>query len=164
MEDNRFERFCSLTGSAAKSIARLKAARMNAFDLSAAHTQCLCMLHEAMPEGLTQTELARRIGMDRAQVSRVLHTLRDRGDLPSDAPAGYKHRHTLTEAGMNAADAVQAIVAQVHAYVSEGIPQEDLVCFYRTFGHIAQRLERAVTLFGTPDDPTHKENESRESV
>ena len=38
MEDNRFELFCCLTGSAAKSIARLKAARMDAFDLSAAHT------------------------------------------------------------------------------------------------------------------------------
>ena len=44
MEDNRFERFCSLTGSAAKSIARLKAARMDEFHLTAAHTQCLCLL------------------------------------------------------------------------------------------------------------------------
>ena len=151
MEDNRFELFCSLTGSAAKSIARLKAARMDAFDLSAAHTQCLCLLHEAMPEGLTQAELSRRIGMDRAQVSRVLRALRERGYLPDEPQTGYKRRYALTAAGMAAANAVQSIVAQVHAYVSEGIPQEDIICFYRTFAHIAQRLESAVTLFGAPD-------------
>ena len=151
MEDNRFELFCSLTSSAAKSIARLKAARMDAFDLSAAHTQCLCLLHEAMPEGLTQAELSRRIGMDRAQVSRVLRTLRERGYLPDAPQTGYKRRYVLTEAGLAAANGVQSIVAQVHAYVSEGIPQEDIICFYRTFAHIAQRLESAVTLFGAPD-------------
>ena len=151
MEDNRFELFCCLTGSAAKSIARLKAARMDAFDLSAAHTQCLCLLHEAMPEGLTQTELSRRIGMDRAQVSRVLRTLRERGYLPDAPQTGYKRRYVLTEAGLAAANGVQSIVAQVHAYVSEGIPPEDIVCFYRTFAHIAQRLESAVTLFGAPE-------------
>ena len=150
MEDNRFELFCSLTGSAAKSIARLKAARMDAFDLSAAHTQCLCLLREAMPEGLTQTELARHIGMDRAQVSRVLRALRERGYLPDAPQTGYKRRYVLTGAGMATANDVQAIIAQVHAYVSEGIPYEDLVCFYRTFAHIAQRLESAVTLFGAP--------------
>ena len=150
MEDNRFELFCSLTGSAAKSIARLKAARMDEFHLTAAHTQCLCLLFESMPAGLTQTELARRIGMDRAQVSRVLRALRERGYLPQSEASGYKHRDTLTEAGMAAARQVQAIVTQVHAYVSEGIPREDLLCFYRTFERIALRLESAVTLFGTP--------------
>ena len=156
MEDNRFERFCSLTGSAAKSIARLKAARMDEFHLTAAHTQCLCLLFESMPAGLTQTELARRIGMDRAQVSRVLRALRERSYLPQSKASGYKHRYTLTEAGMAAARQVQAIVAQVHAYVSEGIPHEDIVCFYRPFAHIAQRLESAVTLFGSPgkDNPS----------
>ena len=154
MEDNRFELFCSLTSSAAKSIARLKAARMDAFDLSAAHTQCLCLLHEAMPEGLTQAELSRRIGMDRAQVSRVLRALRERGYLPDEPQTGYQRRYALTAAGMAAANAVQSIVAQVHAYVSEGIPREDLLCFYRTFERIALRLESAVTLFGAPSSGT----------
>ena len=88
--------------------------------------------------------------MDRAQVSRVLRTLRERGYLPDDPQTGYKHRYVLTEAGLAAANGVQSIVAQVHAYVSEGIPPEDIVCFYRTFAHIAQRLESAVTLFGAP--------------
>lgn len=151
MEDNRFELFCGLTASAAKSIQRLKAARMNAFDLSAAHTQSLCLLYEAMPDGLTQTELARRIGMDRAQVSRVLRTLRERGCLPDDAQTGYKRRYVLTEEGVRTARQVQAIIAQVHAYVSEGISREDLICFYRTFERIARRLENAVPLFCAPD-------------
>ena len=151
MEENRFERFCSLTGSAAKSIARLKAARMNAFDLSAAHTQCLTLLFEAMPAGLTQSELARRIGMDRAQVSRVLSALRSHGYLPADRPSGYKCRYVLTERGYCAAQQVQTIITEVHDYVSEGIPQEDLLCFYRTFERIAGRLESAVTRFARPE-------------
>ena len=150
MDIDRFLHFEAMIGSAAKSIQWLKALRMDAFHLSAAHTSCMTALLRAMPTGLTQTELRRSLGMDRAQVSRVLRALRERGYLPPSEASGYKHRYTLTEAGMAAARQVQAIVAQVHAYVSEGIPREDLLCFYRTFERIALRLESAVTLFGTP--------------
>ena len=47
MDTSRFEQFSRLTSSAAKSIAKLKSAQMEAFSLSGAHTNCLCRLHES---------------------------------------------------------------------------------------------------------------------
>ena len=48
MDTSRFEQFSALMTSAAKSISKLKAAQMDAFSLSGAHTTCLCRLHEAL--------------------------------------------------------------------------------------------------------------------
>ena len=55
MDTSRFEQFSSLMTGAAKSIAKLKAAQMEAFSLSGAHTSCLCRLYEA--GSLTQGEV-----------------------------------------------------------------------------------------------------------
>ena len=55
LDTSRFEQFSSLMTGAAKSIAKLKAAQMEAFSLSGAHTSCLCRLYEA--GSLTQGEL-----------------------------------------------------------------------------------------------------------
>ena len=51
MEESRFELFAGLLNSAVKSIQRLKAAGMKQFNLSAAHTTCLCRLAEAGEDG-----------------------------------------------------------------------------------------------------------------
>ena len=88
MDTSRFEQFSSLMTGAAKSIAKLKAAQMEAFSLSGAHTSCLCRLYEA--GSLTQGELTRAVQMDRSQVSRVLRDLAQKGYVSADAQAGYK--------------------------------------------------------------------------
>lgn len=41
MDTSHFEQFSRLTSSAAKSIAKLKSAQMEAFSLSGTHTNCL---------------------------------------------------------------------------------------------------------------------------
>lgn len=91
--------------SAAKSVSKLKAAQMDAFSLSGAHTNCLCRLHEA--GSLTQGELTRLEQMDRSQVSRVLRDLAQKGYVVSDTQAGYKRRYTLTPAGEQTAARVE---------------------------------------------------------
>ena len=85
MDTSRFEQFSSLMTGAAKSIAKLKAAQMEAFSLSGAHTSCLCRLYEA--GSLTQGELTRAVQMDRSQVSRVLRDLAQKGYVSADAQA-----------------------------------------------------------------------------
>ncbi len=148
MEHQRIELFCSLTDSACKSIQRLKATQMDAFDLSAAHTRSLCLLLEALPTGLTQTELAQRCGMDRAQISRVLSALRNRNYLTTVGQGDYKKRYVLTEAGIEVANQIEAMIEEIYAYVGKDIPREDLIGFYRTFSLIEQRLKQAVAHFG----------------
>lgn len=107
MDTSRFEQFSSLMTGAAKSIAKLKAAQMEAFSLSGAHTSCLCRLYEA--GSLTQGELTRAVQMDRSQVSRVLRDLAQKGYVSADAQAGYKRRYALTPTGLETAARVETV-------------------------------------------------------
>ena len=150
MDDNRFELFMGLLSSAAKSIQRLKASQMEPFRLSAAHTDCLCSLASAMPEGLTQTQLAERLRMDRAQISRVLRDLREQAYVFPGEVGIYKSRYRLTDAGRRIAEEAMRIIEEIHTFVSGSIPREEIEGFYRTFKTIAGNLTEAVHLYGEP--------------
>ena len=146
MDTSRFEQFSSLMTGAAKSIAKLKAAQMEAFSLSGAHTSCLCRLYEA--GSLTQGELTCAVQMDRSQVSRVLRDLAQKGYVSADAQAGYKRRYTLTPAGEQTAARVEAIILDINRFVSDAIPDADIEVFYKTLTTITQNLQLAVEKYG----------------
>ena len=146
MDTSRFEQFSRLTSSAAKSIAKLKSAQMEAFSLSGAHTNCLCRLHES--GSLTQSELTRLENMDRSQVSRVLRDLMDKGYVTSDAQTGYKRRYSLTPLGIQTASRVEDIILTINRFVSGDIPDADIEIFYRTLSVITGNLALAVEKFG----------------
>lgn len=162
MDNARFARFEGYIGSAAKSIARLKAARMAHFQLSAAHTSCMLRLLAA-PDGLTQTGLREALGMDRAQISRVLHQLGDRGYVSSDG-TGYNRVYRLTQSGLSVSREVDSIVSEVLSFVSGAIPQEEIEAFYRTFSIIAANLARAESHFGAPQDQQTPSSTAQESI
>ena len=161
MEDSRFELFMGLLGSASKSIQRLKAAGMERYSLSAAHTDCLYLLAGAMPEGMTQSQLAARLSMDRAQVSRVLRDLRERAYVLAGGAAGYKCRYRLTEAGSRIAAETERVIRGVNAFVSGSIPREEIDAFYRTFRTIAARLSEAVPLYAASCEENAQIEEDR---
>lgn len=156
MDIDRFLHFEAMIGSAAKSIQRLKALRMDAFHLSAAHTSCLTALLRAMPAGLTQTELRRSLGMDRAQVSRVLSGLCERGYVCGDG-SGYKRPYRLTENGLQVSQEIDSIIREVLGYVSGSIPPGEIERFYQTFSIITENLSRAVAVYG--DSPESNEEQ-----
>lgn len=140
----------ALVASAGKSIQRIKTAGMDAFSLSAAHTDCLSSLALA-PDGLTQAQLAGALRMDRAQVSRVLRDLRAHAYVRTDGDPGYRRRYRLTDAGRRIAEEIARVSAQVSAYVRRGIPPEELESFYRTFSLLAKRLGDAAGLCAPPE-------------
>lgn len=144
MDESRFELFAGLIGRASKSIQRIKSVKMKKYRLSAAHTTCLCKLAEADAQGLTQGELTALEGMDRAQISRVLGDLVQRGYVTSKSQTGrYKRRYALTSAGQMVTGEIKEIILDVNRFVSGQIPSEDIQVFYRTLTAIAQNLERA---------------------
>lgn len=149
MEESRFAQFTVLIASAAKSIQRLKIARMEQFHLSAAHTNCLCRLAQS-PSGLTQRELSRLENVDRAQISRVLRELGERGYVLPGAQSGYKSRYRLTALGAQTADEIQSIIREINQFVSGQIPQTEIDSFYGTFKTITENLSKAVRLYGEP--------------
>ncbi len=144
MKESRLELFSGLINSAGKSIQRIKAEKMKKYNLSAAHTTCLCRLEKAGHTGLTQGQLAALEGMDRAQISRVLAELQRRNyveALPHDGR--YKKRYALTPAGQEITGEIQDIILQTNRFVSGSIPPEDIETFYRTLRTITENLERA---------------------
>lgn len=145
MEEFGYQRFAALIASAAKDIQRIKKVKMEQYGLSAAHTTCLCKLRAAGAEGLTQGQLMAQEQVDRAQISRVLRELTDQGyTAVQDSASAYKRRYSLTAPGIQAADEINAIIAEVNAFVSGQIPAAELSAFYRTMEQITANLHRAV--------------------
>ncbi len=147
MDESRFQLFSNLMNRSARSIQRIKAEKMKKYDLTAAHTTCLCRLAEAGEGGLTQGQIIALEGMDRSHISRVLGELRRRGYVsPAGAEGQYRRRYRLTPVGEETAAEIQAVILEINRFVSDQIPAEDIQTFYRTLCVITQNLDRAAQI------------------
>lgn len=144
MEESRLSQFSGLISSAAKSIQRLKHAKMKQLRLSSAQAAFLCRLAEAGEEGLTQGELITLEGMDRAQVSRVLKNLCARQyTAPAQPGSGYKRHYVLTPKGEEAARELRGAMREIDQLVHGHIPERDAEVFCRILSGIRHGLEQA---------------------
>lgn len=141
-----FEAFSSMLGSATKSLERLKSKGMEEFGLSGTHTLCLRQLYDAS-NGLTRTELANRLSVDRAQITRVIGELLEKGFVTeSGGGSGYRKKCALTEKGRTATSEINGIVERINRFVSGDISTERLLSFYETLGEICDNLKKAEEL------------------
>ncbi len=141
---DRFEMFVSLTGTAMKSIQRIKAQKMKKYGLTSAHTNCICRLESAGENGLTQMQIVRLESVDPSQISRVLHDLMDKGYVQINGEEGrYRRRYSLTDEGIRIAHEIREIILEINDYVSHDISGEDIEQFYGTFKIISDRLIEA---------------------
>ena len=141
-EQGRLVRFTGLTAGAMKSIQTMEAAKMARYGLSAAHTNLLCRLAR-LPEGATQRQLADLEMVDRAQVSRVLRGLEERGLIEKTGGGAYRQKIRLTGRGREVTAEMDRIILGLNRFVSRDIPPEDLEVFYRTLETIAENLSEA---------------------
>lgn len=144
METDRFDRFCSLTGGASKSIQRLKSKHMTHFGLASAHTMCLRHLR-ACPEGLTRMELTEMCDIDKAQISRTVNELCAKGYIveTENENNNYRKRLKLTPLGRDTAEKINKAITEIHSFVSTDLNEEQLETFYETFAIICDRLKKA---------------------
>ena len=116
---------------------------MEAYGLGSSHTLCVCRLFEAS-EGLSKTRLAALCGVDKAQISRVISELQEKGYVHAiHAPTCYRQRYRLTESGRRMAECVMADITEINGFVSGAIPPEELASFYRTMKSICDNLKKA---------------------
>ena len=138
-----FESFSALLGAATKSLERLKSKGMEGFGLSGTHTLCLRRLYDA-PEGLTRTELSALLSVDRAQITRVIGELLEKGFVEETGRgSGYRKKCMLTEKGRETTAEINAIVDRINRFVSGDIPPERLNSFYDTLEEICENLKKA---------------------
>ena len=139
LEQERFEEFSSLISGIYGSIQKLKARYTAQLGLKAVHVFWIYLLREH-PEGMSASELAAAGQSDRSLVSREIDDLFEKGIIFTRDESGkrrYGSKLELTDKGRELADVISAVAAEVQDTVSRGIPEEDLVTFYRTLRTLA---------------------------
>lgn len=141
MQENRFELFDVSMSLICKSIQKIKSEIMQSYGLKSSHVLFMVQLGER-EEGLTASELSRAGHMDKAQISRVVSELTDKGFIAkcSDRGQKYKNKFTLTEAGKSIARDLNQLIAKALDYVGGSIPKADLEIFYRTLFTISDKI------------------------
>lgn len=146
-----FEAFNGLIGNAEKSLEKLKSKGMEEYGLSGTYTLCLRQLYDN-DGGWTRTELARRCGVDRAQITRVIGELIAKNLVQEiGCGANYRKKCILTEQGRAVTAEVNETVSRMTRLVSGDIPKERLAVFYETLTEICEKLQQAVELLEKGD-------------
>lgn len=144
-QSDRFERFVGLIAQINKEIQRLKAQNMAQFDLRGTDVMCLVCLRKH-PEGIPAADIARTISVDRALVSRSIHSLRMSGFVTSaqrDDAGSYRCPVFLTEKGKELATQVDGIITQLVNKAVQDLAPDDVAAMYRV---LTQILANLVTL------------------
>lgn len=141
MEQDRLEAFMTLITSASRSITKLKSRGMASYGLGSTHTACVRILY-GTPNGLTRTQLSNKCELDKAQISRIINELVEKGYVTENpGPSSYKKRILLTEKGKRITEEINQLVLDINTLVSGEIPDADIETFYKVFGTICQNLK-----------------------
>lgn len=143
----RFARFSYAISEISRHWHKIAAQEMEKYGLKAPHSVYLISLYRHS-EGITAARLAQECGKDKADVSRMVTILEEKG-LVSREGASYRALLRLTETGKEAAEQVQKRAATAVELGGEGIGEENRETFYAVLERIAINL-RAVGENGLP--------------
>ena len=138
--EERFETFTVLINGISRSIHKLKALEMAEFDLKSSHVSCLYYLFRQ--DSLTAKELCDICAEDKANISRALKYLEERGYLVchSKTAKRYQSPLTLTEKGREVGAFIAERIDRILASVSEGISDEHRRIMYESLEKIRENL------------------------
>ena len=133
-----------LIDTAHKGISRVKQNIVVDTPVKKVHTMWLYKLLKHK-NGLTASELAAVSMIDRSLISRELTSLAADGYITIDSQGkkrGYNSRIKLTENGKEIAGKIAATATEAQKNIGAGVPDEDLVVFYRTLEKICSNFEK----------------------
>ena len=147
MNKDRYEAFNNLIYAALKSMQKIKHKGMLPYGLSSTHTICIRRLYENQ-SGVTRAQLAKLCMIDKAQISRIVTELEEKGYLSEsgESKANYRAKLILTEEGIKTAAEINEIVLKINKFVSGEIPEENINIFYDTLQQICDNLKKAESL------------------
>ena len=156
--DSRFFRLTTSLGRLQKLIQKIKTEGMGRVALKGSDTVVLCQL-AAYPQGQRFAELTERCELDPALISRILASLTRAGYVNKEGePGKYNALYTLTPAGQQCADRVDAVIAAFRRQADNGITPEELETFYSVLQRMTANLEGALQDAPALFAPLHKEN------
>ena len=138
---SKYEIFTTVVSSLYHDIQRIERQEMARYGLKGPHAQCLAIMAR-FPGGLTAAQLCEICERDKAAISRTVAELEEAGLLTRKEHNGIRYRVplVLTEAGLTAAQAVNAVAGRAVEQAGAGLHDDQRAVFYEVLGQIAQNL------------------------
>lgn len=140
---DRFERFSLAVFEISKHWHKLTSEELEVYGLKGPHSMYLIAMHQR-PEGVTASQLCELCGRDKADVSRMMSIMEEKGLVIRENPnqSQYKGLFKLTAAGKSAADYACARAQLAVELACAGIDEPTIKIFYETLSKIALNLRR----------------------
>ncbi len=149
---NRFERFSFAISDISRNWHKLTGDEMEKHGLKSAHSVYLLALarHE---EGLTAPQLCEICGKDKADVSRMMKIMEQKGFVRKQG--GFQNRYggtfQLTETGQQVTAQIRSRASRAVEIAGAGLTDEHREIFYQSLESIAAKL-RQMTEEGLPEE------------
>ena len=158
MEGERFEQFSSLISGIYRDIQKIKTKWTEPLGMKSVHIFWVYLLKNH-PEGLSASDLSRHSQSNRSLVSREIQDLIRLGYVQTESSKHrrYGQKLTLTQSGQLVAQRIGEASLEIQQQVNAGIPEEDLLIFYRTLGILMENFHRVTeqSLEETHGSKTH---------
>lgn len=149
---NRFERFSYSMFEITRHWHKLTADEMAKYGLKGTHSIYLLTLL-SHPEGLNAPQLCELCDRDKADVSRMMAIMEEKGLVSKEYAGNSKYRGVfkLTPIGLTAGKQVQHRAARAVAMAGKDLSEEDRKIFYDSLESILQNL-RQLSQDGIPEE------------
>ena len=142
MERERFEILSATMLRLVRAVQEIKAQKMGAYGLKGRSAAVLCRIFE-QGGGMSATALVKACEVDKAQISRCLAELCEKGFVVREGTGEhrYKQNYVLTASGMAAAGDISRAFADIERTVSKNLSAHELEGFYRTLYRLCDNFD-----------------------
>lgn len=136
----RYEKLSVGVSEITRLLHKISYAEMRRFGLRGAWAKYLLMLYKHK-SGLTAAKICELCGRNKADVSRSLAELEERGIIEKAGKGNYRVKLRLTEQGCEIAEKVNQTAKRAIEFVGKDITAEERDVFYRALDSIVNNLE-----------------------
>lgn len=147
---DRFERFSMAISEISRHWHKIAAEELEKYGLKGPHAIYLTAMYQHQ-DGITAARLAELCGRDKADVSRMMTIMEQKGLVLRDGANNYRALLRLSEEGLEAARYIRSRAAAAVAIAGRELSEENRTIFYEALDSIARNL-RDLSQNGLPKD------------
>lgn len=127
-----------------KQLHEQKNKKLSQHDLKVTNARCLLRIAQSGNEGMSATEIAHACEIDKAQISRCMLELTQKGCVirVDDGKRRYKQKYHLTDEGSRIANDLMQSAIQVRETLGKDVSDEELRAFRATLEKICRNFEQ----------------------
>ena len=149
---NRFSKFSFSISEIDRCWHKLAAEEMAKYELNSAHAVYLNALYNADQDGITAAQLGELCGKNKADVSRMVAIMENKGLVKKVATGTnmYRAKLMLTDVGRKAAEHVRERAALAVELAGSGLSADERETFYKALEQITVNLQK-LSMEGLPN-------------